>query len=348
MTYEMIYRVGLGNAKSPFRVVAQPGNAEVDWINRYLDQCAVRGLAWHTLRGYAFALTNFIRWWAECHGADAVTEEALTGSALQDYLRYQAEQQPRPGARSINRNLWVAQSALRCQFPHASLSPAPGFRAPYQRRSPLGYGRTRTWLTQIRVKEPKRAVTPLSVDEVSRFWHSFRTSRDLAIVGLMLLNGLRSCEVLALDCEDLTLPEAQIRVRGKGSKVRFLPLAPEAVQLLEHYLRLERPPHCGAALFVNLKGRARGTRMTAAGLRSLFRHHRQTTGVNKANPHRFRHTFATDLIRGGISLPALMQLMGHAQIETTMVYVNITPQDVYRQYSSAVARLLRPNPPVLS
>jgi Phage integrase family len=56
--------------------------------------------------------------------------------------------------------------------------------------------------------------------------------------------------------------------------------------------------------------------MTPAGLRSLFRHHRHTTGVIQANPHRFRHTFATDMIRAGVSLPALMQLMGHAQIHT--------------------------------
>jgi integrase len=187
-------------------------------------------------------------------------------------------------------------------------------------------------------------VTPLSIDEVSRFWNSFRTCRDLAIVGLMLLQGLRSCEVLALDQEDLILSEAQIRVRGKGNKVRFLPLAPEAVRLLEHYQRLERPPHCGAALFVSLKGPARGTRMTPAGLRSLFRHHRQTTGVAKANPHRFRHTFATDMIHAGLSLPALMQLMGHAQIETTMAYVSLSPQDVYRQYARAVAQLVRPAP----
>ena len=107
-------------------------------------------------------------------------------------------------------------------------------------------------------------------------------------------------------------------------------------------MRLERPPNCGAALFVNLKGHTRGTRMTPAGLRSLFRHHRLTTGVGRANPHRFRHTFATDLIRGGISLPALMHLMGHAQIQTTMVYVNITPQDVYQQYARAAAQLVRP------
>ena len=51
--------------------------------------------------------------------------------------------------------------------------------------------------------------------------------------------------------------------------------------------------------------------MTPAGLRSLFRYHRHTTGVQLANPHRFRHTFASDMVRAGISLPALMQLMGH-------------------------------------
>lgn len=350
MTFELVYRVGLGNAKSPFRVVAQPEGREVGWINRFLDQCAVRGLAWHTLRGYAFALTDFIRWWAGLHATDEVTAEALTGSVLLDYIRYQAEQESRPSAHTINRQVWVAGRALQSQFPDvtAPTSPVPGFQRVFERRSPLGYGRRRPALTQLRVKVPKRVVTPLSIDEVSRFWNSFLTCRDLAIVGLMLLQGLRSCEVLALDQEDLILSEAQIRVRGKGNKVRFLPLAPEAVRLLEHYQRLERPPHCGAALFVNLKGPARGTRMTPAGLRSLFRHHRQTTGVTKANPHRFRHTFATDMIHAGMSLPALMQLMGHAQIETTMVYVNLSPQDVYRQYAHAVAQLLRPAPPTLS
>jgi integrase/recombinase XerD len=99
-----------------------------------------------------------------------------------------------------------------------------------------------------------------------------------------------------------------------------------------------------AALFVSLKGPARGTRMTLAGLRSLFRYHRQRTGIKLANPHRFRHTFASDLVRGGISLPALMQLMGHADIQTTLRYVQITPQDVYQQYTRAVAQQVRPLP----
>src|SRR5205823_13870591 len=65
----------------------------------------------------------------------------------------------------------------------------------------------------------------------------------------------------------------------RSNKLRFLPLAPETVQLLEHYMRLERPNPCSAALFVSLKGPARGQRMTPAGLRSLFRYHRRTTGI---------------------------------------------------------------------
>ena len=208
----------------------------------------------------------------------------------------------------------------------------------------MGLGRPRVAVSRLRVKEPKRCIVPLSVDEVARFWGSFRTARDLAIVGLMLLQGLRSAEVLAFNRDDILLSEGQLRVRGKGNKLRLSSLAPETIQLLDHYLRLERPDPCSAALFVSLKGPARGTRMTPAGLRSLFRYHRQTTGIQLANPHRFRHTFASDMVRAGVSLPALMQLMGHADIQTTLLYVRVTPQDVYLQYTRAVAQQIRRRP----
>jgi len=78
----------------------------VGWINRFLDQCCVRGLAWHTLRGYAFDLTHFVRWWADRHCTDEVTVQALTSSSLLDYVRYQADQQPRPAASTINTRVW--------------------------------------------------------------------------------------------------------------------------------------------------------------------------------------------------------------------------------------------------
>ena len=81
--------------------------------------------------------------------------------------------------------------------------------------------------------------------------------------------------------------------------------------------------------------------MTAAGIRSLFRHHRLQSKVLRANPHRFRHTFGTDMVRAGISLPALMQLMGHSYIRTTMLYVELAPQDVWREFARAIEKRTR-------
>jgi integrase/recombinase XerD len=177
---------------------------------------------------------------------------------------------------------------------------------------------------------------PLSADDVAKFWRSFSTFRDLALVALMLLNGLRSQETLDLQLEDLQIAEAQLRVLGKGNKPRPLPLPGETIQVIQNYLYLERPVTNSSALFVSLKGPQRGLPMTLAGLRSLFRHHRVRSGILHANPHRFRHTFGADMVRAGVSLPALQQLMGHAQIRTTMLYVQIAPQDVWREYARAV------------
>jgi len=338
MTFHVVQPANLSNAQSPSRVVDQAGR-EVAWVNRFLDQQRVRCVAEITLRSYAHDLLHFLRWWVGAHHTDALREDLITESTLLDYIRFQADQQPAPAPASINRRVSIAQRVLRLEVPGVVAQSAPALQHLYCRRSPLGIGRWRPALSQLRVRTPKRVVVPLSVDQVARFWSSFRTSRDLAIVGLMVLHGLRSCEVLALHTEDLLFADSQIRVSGKGNKQRFLPMVPEAAQLLQHYLHLERPTNCGPILFVSLKGRARGCRMTPAGLRSLFRHHRRTTGVTQANPHRFRHTFATDMIRAGVSLPALMQLMGHAQIHTTMVYVQLTSQDVYQQYARAVAQL---------
>jgi integrase/recombinase XerD len=139
------------------------------------------------------------------------------------------------------------------------------------------------------LKVPQRVIVPGSTEQVARFWRSFRTARDLSIVALMLLNGLRSREVLGLKLQDLQFSGAQIRVRGKGARVRMLPLPPETIRILQCYLKTERPLTNAPEVLVSLKGPARGTPMTPAGLRSLFRHHRVTSGVPQANPHRFRH-----------------------------------------------------------
>lgn len=331
-------------AHCPFRVIEQESGYEVGWINRYLDREYVRRLANTSLRNYAFSLLHFVRWWESIHHTGDISATDLRESTLFEYVRFQSSLQPRPSAAAINGRVADVDRALRSEFPESPGQIAHGFQQTFLQRKPMGLGRPRLAITRLRVREPRRNIVPLSVEEVARFWASFRAARDLAIVGLMLLHGLRSAEVINLNRDDVLFSEGQLRVRGKGSKLRLLPLAPETTQLLQHYLRLERPDPCSAALFVVLKGPARGTRMTAAGLRSLFRHHRRNTGVQPANPHRFRHTFACDMVRAGMSLPALMQLMGHAEIETTLRYVHVAPQEVYTEYTRAVAHCLRPLP----
>jgi len=344
MKFRVIDQQSANPAQSPVRVIQAATGREIGWINRYLDREYVRRLSAKTLRIYAYNLLHFVRWWDGVHHTGDVREADLTESTLREYLCFQSSLQPRPSGSTINDRIAIADRALRNEFPDAPCQIARGFHQAFLQRRPMGLGRPRVALSRLRVKQAKRQIVPLSADEVARFWSSFATARDLAIVGLMLFEGLRSAEVLALNPEDALLSEAQLRVRGKGNKLRLLPLAPESVQLLDHYLRLERPDPCSAALFVSLKGRSRGARMTAAGLRSLFRHHRHTTGVPLANPHRFRHTFASDMVRAGVSLPALKQLMGHADIQTTLLYVQVTPQDVYLQYARAVAQHIRPVP----
>jgi site-specific recombinase XerD len=345
MIFRVVQTVAVNNAQSPFRVVDQ-SEQEIPWVNRFLDRQRIRGVVNTTLRSYAYDLLSFLRWWADMHNSVLMHESSVSETTLLDYIRFQAAQNPPPAPASINRRVSIAERALRLECPGAVAQSAPDFQHWYRRRSPMGVGRWRPALSQLRVRTTKRVITPLTVEQVSRFWQSFRNSRDLALVGLMILHGLRSREVLTLNVGDLLITDAQIRVSGKGGRIRVLPLAPETLRLLDHYLRLERPAHCGDALFVSLKGRARGRRMTTAGLRSLFRHHRETSGVNQANPHRFRHTFASDMISAGVSLPALMHLMGHADIQTTLVYMQLTPKDVFEQYARAVASQVRRVPAI--
>ena len=348
MKFRVICQKTPSGAHSPIQVIEQSSGQSVGWINRYLDREYVRRLANTSLYSYAHSLLHFVRWWESLHHTGEITASDLSESTLLEYVRFQSSRQPRPSASTINDRVACADRAIRNEFPDAPCQSGHGFQQVYLQRRPLGLGRPRFELSRLRIREPKLTIVPLSVDEVARFWRSFRNARDLAIVGLMLMHGLRSAEVIALNRDDVLLSEGQLRVHGKGNKLRLPPLAPETTQLLDYYLRLERPDPCSAALFVVLKGPARGQRMTPAGLRSLFRHHRRTTGIQLANPHRFRHTFATDMVRAGISLPALMQLMGHADIETTLHYVKVSPQDVYLQYARAAAQCIHPQPRISS
>ena len=332
----LVYRPTVLASVSPYRLLDE-GGQEIAWANAFLDAQRIRQLSLRSLRAYAFDLLHFARWWSQRPLPLPLSE--IDETCLLDYVRYQLDQKPPPAPTTVNRRLTVVRCVYRF---HYGREIAPGqthFQRSYTQRPPLGYGRPRRVVVRgLRLKQPRRVVVPLSAEQVAQFWRSFRTFRDLALVGLMLLDGLRSCEVLALQLADLQLADAQMRVHGKGNRQRVMPLPEEIRAVLEKYLDLERPQTNSSSLFVCLKGRHRGLPLTPAGLRTLFRHHRLATQIPQANPHRFRHTFGADMVRDGISLPALQHLMGHAQIHTTMLYVQLAPQDVWREYRCAIEK----------
>jgi site-specific recombinase XerD len=342
MKFSLVFQASVPASNSPYRLLNQQGQ-EISWANAFLDAQRIRQLSLRSLRAYGYDLLHFARWWLQ-DPPRPLSE--ITESALLDYVRDQLNQQPKPTPQTVNHRLDVVRRLYRFHYGREIHAGQFHFQRTYTTRSPLGYGRPRHAVALgLHLKQPRRVIIPLSGEEVAKFWRSFRTFRDLAMVGLMLLDGLRSCEILSLQLEHLQLADAQLRVLGKGNKQRVLPLPGEILEVLENYLRLERPLTNSPSLFVSLKGRQRGQPMTPAGLRSLFRHHRVRSRVPLANPHRFRHTFGADMVRAGISLPALMHLMGHAQIRTTMLYVQLAPQDVWREYARAVENRTRLSSP---
>ncbi|TFH64554.1 MAG: hypothetical protein E4G90_07855, partial [Gemmatimonadales bacterium] len=322
---------------SPYRLIDAAGS-EIAAVNGFLDAQAARGLSPCSLRAYGYSLLNLWRWlFQEGRALEDIEEPDLL-----DYIRFQrggGEKTARKAsAKTINHRL----TATRCLYRFCHGDDLPAGRRGFPRRShpyhsavasETGYLHpSRPRALQLRVKEPRTLVLPLSPTEVGRFLEGLRTWRDLAIAGLMLLCGLRSREMIAALLRDLFLSDGELRVRGKGGKERVVPLAPQVTASLDSYLTLERPKKASESLFVVLKGPRRGHPLTPAGLRSLFRYHRVSSGVAAANPHRFRHTFGSDMARAGMSLPALMRLMGHADIHTTMLYVEISPKDVWEEF----------------
>lgn len=312
----------------------------VEDANRFLNALESRGLSPHTVRAYAYDLLMLHRWLKH-------TGKALRSLQPSDLLAF-VDAQKRAGAHphSINRRLTTCRLLYRfCTDRELDAGYRTGMSRPHgmgaRRDTDLGLHKLKLpWRRKLRVKTPRKLVEPLTSDQVRLFLRSLRRYRDLAIVHLMLLCGLRSREVLSLKREDIFFAENRIRVHGKGDKERLLPLPDILVRSLRDYLRLERPSQCtGPALFVVLQGKRRGQPMTAAGLRSLFRHRRLNPQIATANPHRFRHTFGTDMARAGVRLPILQQMMGHAHSETTLQYINLSLDDIAEEYQRAVRKI---------
>ena len=337
MSVHVLFEPCVPPSQSPYRLSHDRG-PEVDWANEFLDAQRLRGLSLRTLRAYAYDLLYLARWFA----ASSTELSGLTESKLTDYIHFQLNHQPQPAAQTINHRLRVTICLYRFHFSREIPAQGSGHGCSLSLSPPFGYARRRRVVRRLGVRAPRHIVVPLTATEIHEFWSGFRTFRDLAVVALMLFNGLRSCEVLGLRLEDLQFTQNQVLVRGKGNRERLLPLDSQTIKLLDLYMKVERPITDSSFVFVVLKGPNRGAPLSSAGLRTVFRHHRLISSVSKANPHRFRHTFGADMVRAGISLPALMRLMGHSHIHTTMLYVQLCPKDVWREFHRATQNRERP------
>jgi len=305
--------------------------------DQFLDAVRARGLSPRTARAYAFDVLHLYHWLA----ATKRQLQDLVASDLVDFIA--AQQRTGAAPRSINRRLTTVR--LLFQFCTGReldrgpriVRPAPYFRGPGRDRE-LGLHRLKRRQNKARVKEPRLLIEPLGPDQVRSFLRTLRRYRDLAIVHLMLLCGLRSREVIELHVDDVIWSERRLHVRGKGQRDRVLPLADALGDLLRDYVKLERPARDAERhLFLVLQGSRRGRPMTPAGLRSLFRQRRRRPTLAIANAHRFRHTFGTDMARAGVRLPILQRMMGHSDMKTTLQYIELSLVDVADEYRRALA-----------
>jgi site-specific recombinase XerD len=323
-----------------FRVVDEAGGESAE-ANVLLDAAAARGLSRETQRTYAFALAPALAWLR----ARGLLLAQLTEARLPDFVHFlTVESAPakRPSPETINLRLAVLRTLVTAVTGRDLPAEGAAARPPRAFRGRVEPGRLfatppdRLPQGRFRVRVDRRLVRPLAPERAEALFDGFDALRDRALASLMLLSGLRLRETLRLDVSDVDFARAELRVFGKGARERIVPLAPQSVALLRRYLDAERPAASCARLFVVLRGPQRGGAMTPAGLRSLFRAHRRLSGVAEANPHRLRHTFACDMVRAGLPLPALQRLLGHADVETTMRYVGLSADDVHRQYLRAI------------
>lgn len=161
--------------------------------------------------------------------------------------------------------------------------------------------------------------------------------RDKAMVGLLYSSGLRVSELVLLNIINISDKEGWIRVDGKGSKQRFVPVHKEAWGNLKLYLTESRPylknKFTGDSLFVN----SRGKRMTRQGFWDVLKKMVRKSGLQKSvSPHMLRHTFATHLLQGGANLITVKELLGHSNINTTQIYTHLVDETVRDSFYKTV------------
>lgn len=284
---------------------------------------SVRNLSPNTVRGYGADIRSFLAWVSR----EGIDPFEVTHRQLRAYLAELTR--ARYAAKTINRHL----SSLRALYGWL-------LREGHVSRDAAAALASR--------KAERRLPQTMSDEDLARTigacsGTSARDVRDRALVELMYASGARISEVSALDVGDVDFASSQVRLFGKGSKERVVPLYPRAVERLEEYLaegrprllaarRVERPTQ---ALFVSTRGR----RMSAEALRRAFEGRARAAGVQgHVTPHTVRHTFATELLSGGADLKSVQELLGHESLATTQIYTHVSVDRLKRAAEQAHPR----------
>jgi tyrosine recombinase XerC len=164
--------------------------------------------------------------------------------------------------------------------------------------------------------------------------------RDRALFELTYSCGLRAEEIVNLDTDSIDFDSESLRVHGKGSKTRIVPIGELAQRALERYLQRARPALVAAArdeaaLFLSRRGRRLSTSDVR---RRLGLWVREAAIAGHISPHTLRHSFATHLLEGGADLRSIQELLGHSSVSTTQVYTRVEPSHLRREYARSHPR----------
>ncbi|MFS8063519.1 MAG: site-specific tyrosine recombinase XerD [Luteimonas sp.] len=271
---------------------------------------AESGLSRQTLASYRRDLEGFARWRDGAGGGLLGAQRA----ALFDYLRWRTQDNysPRSNARLL--------SALRAFFAFAL------------RRGDRNDDPTALLEPPKLPRTLPKALAESQIDALLATPDIATPSglRDRAMLELMYAAGLRVSELVNLPATALNLRQGVIRVMGKGSKERLVPLGEEAQHWLQRYLDEARPQLAGkqalSPLFLSKSGQA----PTRQQFWQLVKRHAAAAGIDPAriSPHGLRHSFATHLLNHGADLRALQMLLGHASLSTTQIYTLVAREQL--------------------
>lgn len=348
--------LSLENSEVGWRLVGEAA-AGFGLVNDYLGYLADRNYSPRTIRSYGFSLLAFGRWLSD----EGIELSAVTTDVLLRFLTAcRAERVAgRPAGSNVVRLDGRRPDSLSPATINLRLAAVSGLFSFWSMRdadvaNPVPKGREAKRLSRgerggmlghvsrapkrrsaLRVRDAQRLPKTLDRSEVVTLLNSLRTWRDRAIAGLMVFCGLRSAEVLALNVADVDIGARWLKVSGKGNKERRVPLDIDVAGVIQTYLLAERPDTTSDRLFIVAKGATRGQPLTTAGLRRIFRYHRDISGVAAAHPHALRHTFGTALAEAGVDLAVMQALLGHAHIDTTARYVHLAPTHVKAEFDAA-------------